>query len=495
MAKELLRKRDVDAWLASPSTTALHDGGGLYLRKRGAHAYFYLRQRNAETGARTWAPLFPPGPSAAYPARDLDEARRAAAQAREIADAPGGLDLIRGRRAEVERMQREAEDAAKAAEAARIELERRITMRTLFDRWRAVDLQPRPGADGRRQGRKDGGEYTAGQFGRYVFPRLGARAAVEVTKADLMAILDEVKAAGKLRTANVLLTDLKQMFNFAVNRDIVDRNPLATITRREVGGAEGERERVLSDDELRKLAKALPDAGMTPASIAAVWLILGTACRVSEAMGARWEHVDLEARTWHLPQTKNERDHVIHLSDFVVTHFQALRDIDQQRVARALERERKSRGRLRPVDAAADIEAAGVPELQPSPWVFPNARVEGHVCVKSLGKQLADRQRTADRRLQHRSKSTESLALPGGRWTAHDLRRTAATIMANLGVSGDVIDECLNHVQPTKVRKAYIKDRRRAEQAVAFDRLGEVLASAASGEPAPAQRPALRRVA
>ena len=47
--------------------------------------------------------------------------------------------------------------------------------------------------------------------------------------------------------------------------------------------------------------------------------------------------------------------------------------------------------------------------------------------------------------------------------------------MASLGVSGDVIDECLNHVIESKVRRTYIRDRREADQALAFEALGEHL--------------------
>ena len=72
---------------------------------------------------------------------------------------------------------------------------------------------------------------------------------------------------------------------------------------------------------------------------------------------------------------------------------------------------------------------------------------------------------------------TDSLMLAGGRWTAHDLRRTAATLMARLGVSSDVIDECLNHVIESRVRRTYIRDRRPVEQARAFDTLGLRLAA------------------
>jgi integrase len=93
--------------------------------------------------------------------------------------------------------------------------------------------------------------------------------------------------------------------------------------------------------------------------------------------------------------------------------------------------------------------------------------------VMSFGKQLAHRQRAPTRKqLKNRSKCRESLVLRGGRWTAHDLRRSAATMMAQLGISGDVIDECLNHMIESRVRRTYIRDRREAQQVEAFDKLG-----------------------
>ena len=47
--------------------------------------------------------------------------------------------------------------------------------------------------------------------------------------------------------------------------------------------------------------------------------------------------------------------------------------------------------------------------------------------------------------------------------------------MAALGVSGDVIDECLNHVIESRVRRTYIRDRRIVQQRHAFDALGKFL--------------------
>jgi integrase len=102
------------------------------------------------------------------------------------------------------------------------------------------------------------------------------------------------------------------------------------------------------------------------------------------------------------------------------------------------------------------------------------------VCIKSFGKQLADRQSSVSARLQNRTKSVDALVLEGGRWTAHDLRRTASTVMSQIGISNDVINECQNHIKQC-MSGVYIQDRREAEQIRAFDALGAKLAGIVSG--------------
>jgi integrase len=430
----------VKRYAEGPATgKELPDGGGLYLRRREGGCYWYLRMTDPATGANQWHRMFSGDPQGGYPHKTLSAARAEAERLWEIRRR--GIDPRAEQMRAVER-QRQAEEAADRETA------RRLSVRALFDRWAATELKPHVRADGSRTGRKDGGEYLRQQFDKRVFPEIGELAAGDIRKADLLAILDRAKADGKLRTANVLLAGLKQMFRFALARDIVERNALDTVTKRDAGGAETERERVLSADEITQLAQPESLTPLSVRSAAALWIILATGCRVGELMNARWENIDLEQRRWYLPDTKNGRDHTIHLSAFALEHFTLL----------AGTRERGNDGKL-------------------LPWLLPNSKGTGPVDIKSFGKQLADRQRSADKQLKGRSKATSSLSLPGGRWTAHDLRRTAATLMAQLGVSGDVIDECLNHVIESRVRRTYIRDRRPTEQARAFDALGARLAA------------------
>jgi integrase len=444
---KVLTDRAVKAYAtAGDSAKALHDGGGLYLRKRDAGAYWYLRLTDPASGAQQWHRMFPDDPAGHYPHKSLADARDEAERlwrTRSEGHDPRAL-----------RQQRIAADSARAREAAEAD-RRRVTVQALFEHWARVELAPHTLANGQRRGRKDGGEYIRQQFERRIFGPLGAVAATDVRKADVLAVLDELTATGKLRTANVLLAALKQMFRFALAREIVERNPLDTVTKHDAGGKEAERERVLTDDEINALAAALPLANMHARSVAAVWLILATGARIGETVGAQWADVDLDAATWHLPETKNGRDHTIHLSAFALAQFKVLAGLKEN-----------------------DDDG------KPLPWVFPNSAGKGPVCIKSFGKQLADRQRPAEKRLQHRSKRTDSLELAGGRWTAHDLRRTAATTLAKLGFSGDVIDECLNHVIESRVRRTYIRDRRPEEQARAFDALGARLEALTGTMPA-----------
>ena len=444
---------EVEQWLTQP----FKRGAGVFMARitPAGERLFYFRYTDSQ-GRRPFMPVGAYHPKGSNGAMTLSAAYKKASDLSALYQT-GVRDLKEHFAAEeakriAELAAAEQRESARIAEAA-LEADRRITVKKLFDRWVKTELKPEDRANGTRLGRKDAGAYTRAQFERRVFEPIGEMEAKSVTKADLMNILDGITAEGKLRTANVLLADLKQMFRFAVTREIVERNPLESVTKKDVGGAEVGRDRVLSDDEVRALAKALPQANLTSRSQSAIWLILATGCRISELMNAEWRHVDLANRNWHLPYTKNQRPHDIHLSAFAFDLFQRLQNV-----------------------RTADTKIGETP----LPWVFPNAERSGPVCIKSFGKQLSDRQRPAERQMKHRTANTESLALSGGRWTAHDLRRTAATMMSRLDVSGDVIDECLNHVIESRVRRTYVRDRRLDQQARAFQLLGEKLSQLSS---------------
>jgi integrase len=350
---------------------------------------------------------------------------------------PAGEKLTARLKAQADQAEAVATQQARLAELA--ELEARVTVRDLFDRWATVDLIRR----------KDGGKEVRRMFEKDVLPSIAQIAVEDVRKGNITAVTDALLARGVTRMAKQIFSLVRQMFRFAVDRDIIEADPTASIRKAKIGGKDVERDRVLSEEEIRALHRQIPGAGMLITTEAAVWLCLATCCRIGELLKSRWEHVDLERATWRIPaeNSKNGKAHAVFLSPFAVAQFRRVREIN----------------------------SAG-------PWCYPDRSGEQAVSDKTITKQLGDRQRSADQRMSGRSKSTASLALPNGKWTPHDLRRTGATLMTKLGVIPEVAERCLNHTEENRVKRIYQRHSYEGEMREAWNRLGKQLELLTSDE-------------
>ena len=317
-------------------------------------------------------------------------------------------------------------------ELARIAAEQ-AAQRTFADalkQWKKLELVRR----------KDKGAEVIRAFQKDVFPTLEHVALIDIKRAMLLDIFDHVVERGSSVMANHLFGDLRQFFDFAVTRDWIDSNPLNGISKDKVGRPPKERDRYLSEDEIIELKLRLPTANLLQTTEIAIWIMLSTCCRVGEISRARWEHIDLEASEWFIPAgiSKNAKPHAILLSEFSKHQFEQLHTI------------------------TGDSE-----------WCLPTRGGNNHVCLKSIAKQIKDRVR--DDSFSKRTKAKGTLRLPGGDWTPHDLRRTGATMMGELGVMGEIIERCLNHVEQNKLKRIYQRQERKAEQHEAWRLWGERL--------------------
>lgn len=320
----------------------------------------------------------------------------------------------------------------------------RPTVQDLFDRWLSLELSQR---------KESSRAELVRAFKKDVLPAIGHIAAEDITKVHIMTVLDGILARGARRLANRTLSELRQMFGFGYTRDIVKNDPTHRLKKADIGGKEVERDRVLSDDEIHDLASRMPLANLYLPSECAIWIMLSTGCRVGDLMKARWDEIDLEAKTWTFQPEKDkthiQRTHTIFLSEFAWQWFQ----------------------RLHTVSGASE-------------WLYPRRRdvsyedstesVEsGPVCKKSITKQIRDRQSTEP--MQGRSKLSDSLKLAGGPWTSHDLRRTCTTLMVDLGVSPDVAHLCTYHLEQDRIKRTYNRAKQAAAQKEAWRLLGERL--------------------
>ncbi|RAU19897.1 site-specific integrase [Nitrincola tibetensis] len=333
----------------------------------------------------------------------------------------------------------EAEQYRKAkieAELIRLEKENllhksRITVGELFDDWMKVELL----------GRKDKGASALRLFSADVFPKIGQLAAEDVRRSHVMDIVDSILARNAKRMAKVTLSELRQMFRYGIVREHLSTDPTYVISKAKIGGKNVVRDRVLSNDDILLLIEKLPSANLLPTTELAIWICLSTACRIGEILSAKWSDINFDRKTWFLPETKSDRAFTIYLSDFSLSHFEQLK----QHTANSI-------------------------------WCYPNRNNTGHVNLKSITKQIMDRQRKSDQgSMKGRSKKNQSLILPGGKWTPHDLRRTASTMMTQCKVQANVASRCQNHVEENTIIRTYQHYAYDKEMKEAWDILGKHL--------------------
>jgi integrase len=324
-----------------------------------------------------------------------------------------------------------AEKAAAEAEITR--QSSRKTVAELFEHWAKIDLV----------NRKDKGVEVRRMFKKDVLPFLGSLAVADVKKGHITEVTDALLARGVNRMAKLIFSLMRQMFRFAVDRDLIEHDPSASIRKAKIGGKDVERDRVLTDEEIRQLHRQIPSADLMLTTAAATWIALATCCRIGELLAASWEHVNLEQRIWLIPaeNSKNGKPHNVFLSDFATQQFESLKALNGT-----------------------------------SAWCYPNNADTAPVCSKTVTKQLSDRQRQPSQgTMSRRSAKPQALLLSGGKWTPHDLRRTGATIMTALGVLPEVAERCLNHTEENKVKRTYQRHSYSKEMTEAWRLLGEHL--------------------
>lgn len=185
--------------------------------------------------------------------------------------------------------------------------------------------------------------------------------------------------------------------------------------------APNRRDRVLSREELARVLPVLRSDGRIYAAV--LKFILLTLARREEAAAARWRDVDLEVGTWVIPRTKNQTPHLVPLS----------------RQAREL------LASIRPEDA------------DPLDLVFSTR----------TGKRLSN--------FDKMTRAIQSASNTAG-WTRHDLRRTGATLLGEMGEMPDIVEAALNHTAiHSQLAATYNKSRYRPHVAAALQRLADAL--------------------
>lgn len=270
----------------------------------------------------------------------------------------------------------------------------------------------------------------------------GGRELSSIRRRDVIELIetrrDDAAEAGRhadesrrgIVPAARLLAALSGLLNYAVTRDEMQANPARGIPRADLGLKETPRDRVLSEAEIRALWPATRSIG--PVYGAAYRLILLTALRPGEVLALRWEDVQADAH-----------------GRFIQLRGEATKESEARRVPLS-------------TAAYAELEAVRAQEFD-SPFVFASGGESGYVRWLSAPTR----------------KLVENAGID---FHPHDLRRTARTLLASVGVRHEVAERLLGHAVGSAVSRVYDRHSYDAEQQAAAELLGEKVAAIVADE-------------
>lgn len=216
----------------------------------------------------------------------------------------------------------------------------------------------------------------------------GQRDIREIKREDILEIMDGAVDRGAHYQANRILANIRKLFNWCIERGIVETSPTNGL---KAPTKEVARDRKLSAPEINALMRACrndvyPFRQFVP-------LLLATAQRRGELANMRWSELDFDNKIWMIPaeRSKNGKAHFVPLSAYALELL------------------------------------AEVPRFLDCDYVFTTTRRSP---VSGFSKAL--------RRLWEVTGSTD--------WRYHDLRRTAASGMAQAKVQPHVVEKILNHM-------------------------------------------------
>lgn len=262
-----------------------------------------------------------------------------------------------------------------------------------------------------------------------VRPLWGERKAKDITRRDVIRLLDGIAGRGAGVAANRTLAVVRKMFNFAIGRDIVEMNPCFQV---KPPAKEQAKDRYLSADEIRTFCRKLPITDTPETGALALFMILVTAQRPGEVLGMRWNEIQDKDEWWEIPaeRTKNKLIHRVYLS---MPAREVLKHLRDQLPEPKDDKER---------------------EAQRTALVFPSPRAGAQYGSSIFSKFIR--------------RNLKFYEIP--EFTPHDLRRTASTHMHEMGFTTHIVGKVLNHKERGVTglhynRYEYAKEKQQALEA------------------------------
>ena len=231
-------------------------------------------------------------------------------------------------------------------------------------------------------------------YEKHIKPALGNVVVDQTDKGNWISVFDTM---GRTVMAGEMLSIMKRAFRFCSNRGVISNNPLESLRRSDVGTSPAYQDRKLSDSEIKIIWEEL-DTLPLPKQIIVRFLLL-TGCRTAEIRKARWEWFDLKEKTWTVPAEEYKTGKTIRraLGDVPASMMKSLKEL-----------------------TGSDLVLSKLNSRTRIPQPLNQAQVSEYAQFISNRTGLAH-------------------------WTLHDMRRTVATRLSELGAPPHVIEKLLGH--------------------------------------------------
>jgi len=253
----------------------------------------------------------------------------------------------------------------------------------------------------------------------------GKRKATDIKKRDIVLLLESIIERGSPGSANNNFKIIRKMFRFAVQRDIIEHSPCDGVV---MPAPLNRGDRVLTESEIKTFWHSLDTFHISSEIKRALRLVLLTGQRPGEVIGMHTN--ELDGKWWTIPveRSKNKKAHRVYLTN---TALELIGDT-------------KGKGYIFPRAQKEPEEGEKPKPEQPMARLSMSQVVSRNLAVpvKVKGKPVFD----AD------GKPVTENKLGVADFTPHDLRRTAATFMSQIGFMDEIIDAVLNHSKQGVIR-------------------------------------------
>ena len=294
---------------------------------------------------------------------------------------------------------------------------------------------------------------------RDIIPVWGKRKAADIAKRDVVQLLEGIVDRGAPAMANNCFQIVRKMFNWAVEKDVLPHTPCTGV---KLPSPKLSRERTLNESEIRTIWHTLGQCAISDEIRRALKLILVTAQRPGEVIGMHSSEID--GRWWTIPaeRAKNGKTHRVYLTGTAVDLIGPLKVADEKTG------DEKPKGFIFRTPHKKKEQA-----MAPQALIVAVGRSLAFPLLDDKGNQLFTKE----------GKPATENRLGIDHFTPHDLRRTAATFMAEMGTMDEVIDAILNHAKQGVIR-VYNQYRYDKEKQAALETWERKLNSIVTGESA-----------